>query len=443
MKVALSVAGSDSGAGAGIQADLKTFSALGVYGCTAITAITAQNTKKVAEILAIEPGMVKAQIASVLSDSPPDAVKVGMVYSKETIDAVASSLKNRKNIVLDPILAAGTGAKLLRDDAVQSFISRLVPLCILLTPNRMEAEKLSGVAVKNETGAIEAAERLRSLGAKNVMVKGGHFGKATVTDYLLDEKGKVTKIANPRIDIEESHGSGCNFSAAAAAYLARGFALEDACRVANEYVHIAIKNAVRVGRGLPVTNPLSAIYKDAMRYNTLTELQQAIDRLVAIKGFYRLIPETQTNLVYALQDAASHADVAGVRGRIVRAGESGVPVSRAEFGASRHMASAILAYMSSRPAYRSVVNIRLDPEILKTCRSLFEVSSYDRSKEPANVKEKEGSTIAWGTKSALAQNPKAEVIYHKGDVGKEPMITLFGKSPGDVLDSVEKILSRV
>jgi hydroxymethylpyrimidine/phosphomethylpyrimidine kinase len=443
LKVALSIAGSDSGAGAGIQADLKTFSALDVYGCTAITAITAQNTKKVAEILAIEQRMVKAQIASVLSDSPPDAAKVGMVYSKEIIDAVAGSLRNRRNVVLDPILAAGTGAKLLRDDAVESFVSRLVPLCTLLTPNRMEAEKLSGIVVKNETGAIEAAERLRSLGAKNVMVKGGHFGKATVTDYLLDEKGKVTKIANSRIDIEESHGSGCNFSAAATAYLAKGFALEEACRMANEYVHLAIKNAVRVGKGLPVTNPLSAIYKDAMRYNTLTELQQALDRLATIKGFYRLIPETQTNLVYALQDAASHGDVAGVRGRIVKAGESAVPVSRAEFGASRHMASAILAYMSTRPAYRSVINIRLDPEILRICRSLFGVSSYDRSKEPANVKEKEGSTIAWGTKSALAQNPKAEAIYHKGDIGKEPMITLFGKSPCDVLERVEKILSRI
>ena len=442
MKIALSVAGSDSGAGAGIQADLKTFSALGVYGCTAITAITAQNTKKVAEILAIEPDMVRAQIASVLSDSPPDTVKIGMVYSKDIIDAVADTLRGRAKIVLDPILAAGTGAKLLRDDAIESFISRLIPLCTLLTPNRMEAEILSGVAIRGEAGAIEAAEKMRSLGAKNVIVKGGHFGKATVTDYLLDDRGKVTEIANPRIDIEESHGSGCNFSAAATAYLARGFALEEACRMANEYVHVAIKNAARIGKGLSVTNPLSAIYKDAMRYNTLSELQHALDRLVTIKGFYKLIPETQTNLVYALSDAASHSDVAGVRGRIVRAGESAVPVSRAEFGASRHMASAILAYMGARPAYRSVINIRLDPGILKTCRSLFEVSSYDRSKEPRSVKEKEGSTIAWGTKSALLQNPKAEVIYHKGDVGKEPMITLFGKNPGDVLDRVEKILSR-
>ncbi|MGI0019893.1 MAG: bifunctional hydroxymethylpyrimidine kinase/phosphomethylpyrimidine kinase [Nitrososphaera sp.] len=442
MKVALSVAGSDSGAGAGIQADLKTFSALGVYGCTAITAITAQNTKKVAEILAIAPEMVKAQIASVMADSPPDAVKVGMVYSNDIIDAVAGSLRGRMPVVLDPILVAGTGAKLLRDDALERFISRLMPRCSLLTPNRMEAEKLSGVRIKGEAGAIEAAERLRSLGAKNVIVKGGHFGKATVTDFLLDGKGRLTKIANPRIDIEESHGSGCNFSSAATAYLARGIPLEEACRMANEYVHVAIKNAVRVGKGLPVTNPLSSIYRDAMRYGTITELQQALDRLATIKDFYRLIPETQTNLVYALPDAESYKDVAGVRGRIVRAGEAAVPVSRAEFGASRHMASAILAYKSARPAYRSVINIRLDPQVLEICRSLFQVSSYDRSKEPMGIKEKEGSTIAWGTKSALARKPEADVIYHQGDVSKEPMITLFGKSPGDVLDRVEKILKR-
>jgi hydroxymethylpyrimidine kinase / phosphomethylpyrimidine kinase / thiamine-phosphate diphosphorylase len=442
LKVALSAAGSDSGAGAGIQADLKTFSALGVYGCTAITAITAQNTKKVAEILAISPEMVRAQIASVMADSPPDAIKVGMVYSKEIIDAVAGSLRGRTPAVLDPILAAGTGAKLLRDDALERFISKLIPRCFLLTPNRMEAEKLSGVRIKGEAGAIEAAERLRSLGARNVIVKGGHFGRATVTDFLLDGKGRLTRIANPRIDIEESHGSGCNFSSAATAYLAKGIPLEEACRMANEYVHMAIKNAARVGKGLPVTNPLSSIYRDAMRYATITELQQALDRLATIKGFYRLIPETQTNLVYALPDAEGHNDVAGVRGRIARAGESAVPVSRAEFGASRHMASAILAYKSARPAYRSVINIRLDPKILEICRSLFQVSSYDRSKEPRGVKEKEGSTIAWGTKRALADNPEADVIYHQGDIGKEPMMTLFGKSPGHVLDMVEKILKR-
>lgn len=447
LKVALSVAGSDSGAGAGIQADLKTFSALGVYGCTAITAITAQNTEQVAQISEVPTEMVRAQIASVMADSPADGVKIGMVYSRGIIEAVAASLKGRKvPIVLDPILAAGTGARLLRDDALDAFLSRLLPICLLVTPNRMEAEELSGIKVGSEAGAARAAEKLRSMGARNVIIKGGHFGRSaaktakTVTDVLLDSNGNITKIENPRIDVEESHGSGCNFSAAATAYLARGFGLHEACRMANEYVHMAIKNVVRVGRGLPVTNPLSAIYRDAMRYSVISELQSAVDRLVSLEGFAGLIPETQTNFAYALPCAETHTDVAAVRGRIAKAGESAVQVSRIEFGASRHMASAVLAYMAARPAYRSVINIRFDPALVRVCKSLFEVSSYDRAKEPKGVKQKEGSTIAWGTKSALARNPRAEIIYHEGDVGKEPMITLFGRSPADVAGKVEKIL---
>ncbi|MEO9364297.1 MAG: thiamine-phosphate synthase family protein, partial [Nitrososphaera sp.] len=249
-----------------------------------------------------------------------------------------------------------------------------------------------------------------------------------------------TEITNPRIDIEESHGSGCNFSAAATAYLARGFALEEACRMANEYVHDAIKNAVTVGKGLPVTNPLSAIYRDAMRHRVLYDLQAAVDRLVSLEGFYRMIPETQTNFAYALPDAASHVEVAAVRGRIARAGSAAVQVSRVEFGASRHMASAVLAYMGVSPSTRAVINVRLDHDILVVCNSLYKVSSYDRSKEPRDVKKKEGSTISWGTRAALAKNPGAEVIYHEGDIGKEPMITVFGRNPAEVVHRIEQIL---
>ncbi|HJS68632.1 MAG TPA: bifunctional hydroxymethylpyrimidine kinase/phosphomethylpyrimidine kinase, partial [Nitrososphaera sp.] len=346
MKIALSVAGSDSGAGAGIQADLKTFSALGVYGCTAITAITAQNTRKVAEIFEVSPAVVGQQIRSVMTDMPPDAIKIGMVYSRQTIDAVYRLLKRTKvPIVLDPILAAGTGAKLLRDDAFDSFVSKMMPLCTLVTPNRIEAEKISGMKIRTESDGVDAAKKIRKLGAENVIVKGGHFESAHVTDLLLDGRGKVTKITSPRIKIEESHGSGCNFSSAVTAYLAKGAELEDACRMANEYVHVAIKNAVRVGRGLPVTNPLSAIYQDASRYQVLAELQAAVEQVSALGGFYKLIPETQTNFAYALPGAADVSEVAGVRGRIVRIGNAAVPASYIEFGASRHMASAIIGYM--------------------------------------------------------------------------------------------------
>ncbi|MEP0826159.1 MAG: bifunctional hydroxymethylpyrimidine kinase/phosphomethylpyrimidine kinase [Nitrososphaera sp.] len=443
MKIALSIAGSDSGAGAGIQADLKTFSALGVYGCTAITAITAQNTRGVSDIFEISSEVIEQQISSLMADMPPDAVKIGMVYSRRTIDVVYKSLrKSRIPIVLDPILAAGTGAKLLRDDAIGMFISRLIPICTLITPNRMEAERLAGIKIRTKDDGIEAARKIRRLGADNVIVKGGHFGTSSVTDLLLDSRGKITEITNPRVMIEESHGSGCNFSSAVTAYLAKGSSLHDACIAANEYVHTAIKNAVRVGKGLPVTNPLSVIYRDASKYQVISELQAAVEKISTFDGFYKLIPETQTNFVYALPDASDATEVAGVRGRIVKVGNATVPASHVEFGASRHMASAVIGYMRVNPTIRSVINIRFSDDLVKICKSLFSVSSYDRSKEPRGIKRKEGSSVLWGTVKALSKNPNAEVIYHRGDIGKEPMITIFGRNPNEVAVKIKAILKN-
>jgi len=442
LKIALSIAGSDSGAGAGIQADLKMFSALGVYGCTAITAITAQNTKQVAEIFEISAAMVEKQIRSVMTDMRPNAIKIGMVYSTPIIDTVYLSLKKTSKIptVLDPILAAGTGAKLLRTDAYKSFISKLIPLSTIIAPNRMEAEKLADIVITTENDAIEAAKKIKQLGAENVIVKGGHFGSTHVTDLLLDRKGNIIKFINPRLEIKEVHGSGCNFSSAVTACLAKGMTPTEACKMANEYVHTAIRNALTIGRGLPIANPLSAIYRDASLYHTLSELEQAVERVCMLDGFYSLIPETQTNFAYALVNAVDISDVAAVRGRIIKIDNSAAPASYVKFGASSHVASAIIAYMSVNPGIRSAINIRFDEKIVKVCKSLFSVASYDRTKEPKKIKRKEGSTVAWGILAALAKNPKAEVIYHTGDIGKEPMITLFGRNPAKVTNKIKAIL---
>ena len=444
MKIALSIAGSDSGAGAGIQADLKTFSALGVYGCTAITAITAQNTKQVAEIFEISPSMVEQQIRSIMMDMQPNAIKIGMVYSSPIIDAVHRSLKKTPKIpiVLDPILTAGTGAKLLRREAYKSFVSKLMPLSTLITPNRMEAEKLADIVIKTENDIIEAAKKINKLGVKNVVVKGGHFGSEHVIDLLLDSKGNIMKFTNPRLKIKEVHGSGCNFSSAVTAYLAEGIALSQACKMANEYVHNAVKNAVRIGRGLPIANPPSVMYRDANRYHVLAELQDAVEEVSILDGFSRLIPETQTNFAYALLNAAEVSDVAAVRGRIIRIENTAMPASYIKFGVSTHVASAVIAYMSVNPDFRSAINIRFDKRIVDVCKSLFSVASYDRTKEPKKIKRKEGSTVAWGILAALSKNPIAEVIYHTGDVGKEPMICLFGRNPREVVNKIKAILKN-
>ncbi|MDQ3872650.1 MAG: bifunctional hydroxymethylpyrimidine kinase/phosphomethylpyrimidine kinase [Thermoproteota archaeon] len=441
MKIALSIAGSDSSGGAGIQADLKTFSALEVYGCTAITAITAQNTKQVAEIFEISPSTVEKQISTVMSDIPPNAIKIGMVYSNTIINAVYHSIKTAKvPIVLDPIVTAGTGAKLLREDAYKSFISKLMLLCDLITPNRMEAEKLSGITIRTEDDAIRAAEKLQKMGAENVIVKGGHFGSAYVTDLMLDSRCNLMKFTNPRLKVEESHGAGCNFSSAVTAYLAHGLVLTEACRMANEYVHRGMRNAITVGKGLPVINPFSLVCRDADRYVTVTQLQQAVDEIKMLDGFYRLIPETQTNFVYALFNAQDISDVAAVRGRIIKIDNTVSPASYVQFGASSHVALAVLAYMTVNPTFRSAINIKCDRRLIQVCKRFFSIESYDRKSEPKRIKRKEGSSVPWGITAALSKNPKTEVIYHRGDVGKEPMIIIFGRHPHEVLDKIKSIL---
>ena len=445
MKVALSIAGSDSGAGAGIQADLKTFSALGIYGCTAITAITAQNTRGVSAICEIRPEIIAEQIRSILTDIPIDAIKIGMVYNKQIIQIVGKMISNSKcPVILDPIILAGSGARLLLNNAIESFIDELVPLSTLITPNIMEAGKLTNTKIDSEVDAIEAAHAIRKLGARNVIIKGGHFGvKKSVTDFFLDDDGKSTQFSNPWIDVKETHGSGCNFSAAAAAFASKGFSLVHSCRLANQYVHSALKSVSKIGHGLVVTDPISGIYQDASRYNILRELQFVVNKIQTLYKFGRLIPETQCNIVFALSDAKSVLDVAGVKGRIVKIEHMARAVSNVEFGASKHVASAVLSYMKFDPTIRSGINIKYDDQILTICKSIFQISEYDRTTEPANIKKKEGKTINWGIMNALLKNRIAQVIYHKGDVGKEPMIILFGRDPNEVFEKIRRILGRL
>jgi hydroxymethylpyrimidine/phosphomethylpyrimidine kinase len=174
----------------------------------------------------------------------------------------------------------------------------------------------------------------------------------------------------------------------------------------------------------------------------LTDLQRAVEKLIALDGFYRFIPETQTNFGYALSDANTILDVAAVRGRIVKSVEACVATSYVQFGASRHIAAAIIAYMARNSSFRSAINIRFDKRLLEICKSISIVEEYNRTKEPSQLKMKEGTTVAWGTSFALSKNPRAEIIYHRGDIGKEPMITIFGRSPYEVLEKVNSILKK-
>ncbi len=253
-KRVLTIAGSDSGGGAGIQADLKTFSAIGCYGMTVITALTAQNTVGVSDIHAVPPKFAAEQMDAVFDDIGADAVKIGMLYSAELIEVVAERLRAHRaaNIVLDPVMVAQSGDKLLQEDAVEAVKSLLMPLAAVVTPNVPEAEVLCGHRVSTPADIETAARELARCGSTAVLVKGGHREGSESSDllYFSGEDRQVT-LTGEKVATRNNHGTGCTLSAAIAAYLAKGDRIEQAVRNAKVYIGAAIRAGARyrIGRG--------------------------------------------------------------------------------------------------------------------------------------------------------------------------------------------------
>jgi hydroxymethylpyrimidine/phosphomethylpyrimidine kinase len=249
--IALTIAGSDSSGGAGIQADLKTFAALGVYGASVITALTAQNTRGVSGIHQVPAEFVTAQIDAVFGDLDVKAVKIGMVAQPATIDAIAAGLArwSPRHVVLDPVMVATSGDRLLGSDALEALRTKLIPRAALITPNLPEAAALLGEPIAASETAIESqGKRLLSLGCPAVLIKGGHGQGAESTDYLIDGDG-VTALAAPRIATQNTHGTGCSLSSAIAAGLAKGEDMATAVRQAKTWISAAIAAADRLGVG--------------------------------------------------------------------------------------------------------------------------------------------------------------------------------------------------
>jgi hydroxymethylpyrimidine/phosphomethylpyrimidine kinase len=249
IRKALTIAGSDSGAGAGIQADLKTFAAHGVYGTSAITAITAQNTIGVTAVLAVDPKLVGAQIDAIIADIGAHAVKTGMLANTVIIDMVANKIRQHrlKNIVVDPVMVATSGDLLIEKSAVAALRSNLIPLARVVTPNIPEAEVLTGMKLRNAEEIKEAAKRIVKMGAKTVLIKGGHL-KGSAMDLFYDGK-KFTALNAPRIVTKNTHGTGCTLSAAIAANLAKGQNIVAAVTHAKRYITDALRHSYRIGSG--------------------------------------------------------------------------------------------------------------------------------------------------------------------------------------------------
>lgn len=443
---ALTIAGSDSGGGAGIEADLKTFSALGVYGLVAITSITAQNTREVKEVYDLPPEMVLKQIEAVVEDMGVDAAKTGMLSNRGIVEAVAHAVERYSfPLIVDTVMVSKTGASLLKLDAVELLVRKLVPRSALITSNLMEAETLTGMKVKSLEGAKKAAKHLvEELGAKAAVVKGGHIEGEEAVDILY-YKGEFREYRAPKILEGCTHGVGCILSAAITAEVAKGSDLPDAVSVAKKFVTMAINYGARVGGGYCPANPMAWMEIPAEKFRVFEEVSRAVEIVEREGGlFANYVPEVQMNVVMALPKpyAKSIDDVAGVLGRIVRMKDTVKASGRVEFGASRHLARAVLKIMDFDPRVRAVLNLKYDEKLLEAAESLgFKVSFYDRREEPHEVRAVEGASTPWGVEVSVKKlGSIPDIIHHTGDWGKEPIISIFGHTATEVVEKALKLI---
>ncbi len=431
MKTALSIAGVDSGGGAGIAADIKTFAALGIHGTCVITSVTAQNTGGVLGSFDLPVEFIEEQFRAVACDIRIDCAKTGMLSSPSIVKAVAGLVKKEKlPLVVDPVMTAEAGGTLLGDEAVEVLIEELLPLAAVVTPNISEAERLSGMKIRDLKDAGIAARKIHDLGAGAVIVTGGHLEG---TDVLYD--GGFTYIRGELIK-GGTHGSGCTHSAALTAELARGTALIEAARRARKFVENSIRAGIKIGGGAAPVNQMGHLLDEAERYCVMNNVREAADLVEDNAGFYLLIPEVGCNIAMGISSASSIKDVAAISGRIVRLKDAPHAVGCVAFGASSHMARTVLTAMRYDGSIRAAMNIRYSEETLSSCKELgLRVSSFSRKDEPEGV-----STMEWGVAEAIkTAGGVPGVIYDTGDFGKEAMIRLLGKDALEVAKNAIRI----
>jgi len=443
MKRILIIAASDSGGGAGIQADIKAVTLYGCHAMTAITALTAQNTLAVENVLPVPASFVEEQMRVVLSDIGADAVKTGMLLNTGIIKAVVGVLSQYPVplLVIDPVMKAKSGHRLLADDARDCLQQELFPLATMVTPNLDEAEALCGFPVVSDEAMREAALRIHAQGPRYVLIKAGH--RSGDCHDLLYDGNSFTVFEGTRILTKNTHGTGCTLASAITAGLAQGMSAPEAVRKAKDFVTTAIRCAQPVGSGNGPTYPFAATVRDAQVSCCCRELEAAY-AVLAQERIGSLIPEVQSNFGYALAAACAPEDVVAFPGRLVRLRDSIARIAPPEPGASRHISRVILTAMAHNPGMRAAMNIVYSEDIITRCRELgFSVAEFSRAEEPQNVRDLEGSSLEWGTQKAIAAaGAVPDIIFDRGGVGKEPMVRVLGTDPLDVAHKVLRIAGR-
>lgn len=440
MNKVLSIAGSDSGGGAGIQGDLKTILSLGGYGMSVITALTAQNTLGAQGIKLIEPDFVAKQIEVVLSDIGADCVKTGMLGNGEIVEVVADQLAKYRieKLVVDPVILSKTGSVLLDESGRTAMVKNLFPVCYLLTPNIPEAEIFLGRKINGIPDMKKAAKKLQKMGPRYVLIKGGHLKDAPVD--VLHDGLQDYEFQTQRVRTRHTHGTGCTLSAAISTLLAGGMPVMESIDKAKRHLYRALRFSLGIGKGIGPLNHYASIAREIARTQVIEELDKALERLKRL-NIGHLIPEVQSNLAYAIPYAETVNDVASFPGRIIRLVNTIETLRGAKFGASRQIHHLVLAAMDYDPQRRAAMNIVYSDTLVKRIRNLgFSVSEFDRNRTPPDLEKEEGSTLAWGVQDVMEELGRVpDAIFDRGSMGKVPLIRLFGRDPSSIVDLIAKL----
>ena len=398
--VVLTIAGSDSGGGAGIQADLKTIEAGGAFGTSVITSVTAQHTRGVESTHLLPRDEIAAQYEAVTSDFDVKAVKTGMLATREIVELVTDRLADLSvPVVVDPVMVAASGDRLLDADA-ESAYQELAREATLLTPNADEAEMLTGVDIETTADARRAGEQLVAEGVNAVLLKGGHVPGDEVIDLLITEAG-VERLSHPRVETDATHGSGCTLSAAIATRLGYGDDLPAAVRSGTDLLERAVRYSIDVGEGPGPVHHMVDIRNRARREPTAEAVRWVLRQFVD-QDVSSLVPEVGMNIVGATPYAESPEECVAIEGRIGRTLDGIAPTGDVRFGASNHVARFLLSAREFEPEYRYALNCRFDDRVEEALESLnWAVGEFDRSEVP----------------------PVA--VFDRGDHGKEPMTKLL------------------
>ncbi|VUT25547.1 MAG: Bifunctional thiamine biosynthesis protein ThiDN [Candidatus Methanolliviera sp. GoM_oil] len=438
-RACLTIGGSDSSGGAGIQADIKTFSSFNFSSASVITALTAQNSKGVLGIYPSSEESVIEQLKAVFSDDNIYGVKTGMLYSPEIISSVAdflSDVKIKVPIIVDPVMSAEAGGDLIKKEAIDALKEKLIPISSIITPNVEEAEKISGMRIKDERDAEIAAKKIYELGTEVAIVTGGHL-KGRDIFY----NGKTVKIDGKLIE-GKTHGSGCTYSSSLTCLMAMGYSPLKSAIVSKRLLERSIEMYRRTGDNTGCVNQTAWLLDDCDRYYVMDDLKRALEEILKLKNIGKIIPEVGSNLGMAIHHPKGLKDIAAVEGRITKC-RNKVRAGCVSFGASEHVARTILTVMKYDENIRSAMNIKFSEEILDICKELsFSISYFDRKDEPKGAK-----TMEWGIAEGIKNFGKfgkvPEIIFDRGGIGKEPMIRIFGGSSDDVVEKVRKILVNV